>query len=212
MTVQIEPERQSVILDGVSWDYYSQTLKELGLSRSVRITFDEGRMEIVTTSNLHERIRGFIARFIATYALEADIPLVSDGSLTLRRATIQKGLEPDDCYYVNTPVPPASAEEFDLNLHPPPDLAIEVEVSIGVTPKRPIYAALGVAEIWRWDGRRIISLHLRPDGGYEEQQRSLAFPKLPLEVLSGFVRQAIDASPHEAVRAFRDWVREHVGG
>src|SRR5437868_2737506 len=106
MTIQIEPSRQSVIMYDVSWDYYTKTLEELGPSGSTRNTYDEGRMEIVTTSDEHERTKSLISRFIECYALEADIPIVPDGSVTLRKQLMKQGLEPDECYFVQTQPPP----------------------------------------------------------------------------------------------------------
>jgi len=207
MTIAIDCQTNSVVMDDVSWDYYSRTLEQFNPSRNVRITFDQGRMEIVTTSGLHERIKTVVARLIEIYSLEADVPAVGDGSFTLRREVLGKGLEPDECYYVQTPAPPALPGEFDLETYPPPDLAIEVEASVGSTPRQPIYAALGVREVWRFDGRQVVVLHLGPDGRYAERPASLAFPALPMDRFNEALRAALDASQHEAFRAFRDWVR-----
>jgi Uma2 family endonuclease len=207
LTVQTERAGQMIVLDDVSWDYYTHTLKELGPSRGVRVTFDDGRMEIVTTSNAHERAKVMISRLIGVYALEADVPVTGDGSLTLRSESLRRGLEPDDCYYVTTPAPPPSAAEFDLAVNPPPDLAIEVEVSKGAIPKQPIYASLNVREVWRYAGDQVIPLRLTGAGVYERTDRSLAFPNLPMDVFSRFVKMGLEQSQHEAVKAFRDWLR-----
>lgn len=102
MTIYTEKPGQWMMLQNVSWDYYSRTLAELGPTRNVRITYDRGRMEMATTSNLHERIKSLITALIRLYALEKDIPITSDGSLTLRLENLDRGLEPDDCYYIKT--------------------------------------------------------------------------------------------------------------
>jgi Uma2 family endonuclease len=211
MTIYTEKPGQWMILQNVTWDYYSHTLDELGPSRNVRVTFDRGRMEIVTTSNLHERVKSMISALIRLYALERDIPITGDGSLTLRLESSQKGLEPDDCYYVQTPPPPASEEEFDLSIYPPPDLAIEIEVSRGILPKQAIYAALKVPEVWRYSDGKIVSLRLDAAGEYQAAEGSLAFPDLPMDVLSGFVKVGMEREQHEALKGMREWVRKSPG-
>jgi Uma2 family endonuclease len=209
MPIQIEPELHSVVMD-VSWDYYTRTLEELGPSRGFRITFDQGRMEIVTTSNLHERIKTIIARLLEMYAVEADIPIVGDGTLTLRREALNRGLEPDECYYVQTPAPPASEGEFDLSIHPPPDLAIEVEISRGSISKMPIYGALKVREVWRYKLGRITPMHLGSSGEYQAAKNSLAFPNLDMSQFNKYLKQAVEEGVHEAIKALRKWVRQSI--
>jgi Uma2 family endonuclease len=211
MPIQIEPELHSVVMD-VSWDYYTRTLAELGPSRGFRITFDQGRMEIATTSNLHERIKTTIARLLEMYAIEADIRIIGDGTLTLRREALKRGLEPDECYYIQTPAPPATEGEFDLALHPPPDLAIEVEISQGTISKMPIYSALKVREIWCYRAGRIVSMRLSKSGEYEASKSSLAFPDLDIPQFNKFVKQAVEGDIHDAVKALRKWVQSGAKG
>src|SRR5438093_2961883 len=100
MIVSIHPEQRSMLMQDVSWDYYSRTLEELGPSRGTRITFDQGLMEIRKTSPRHQRIKASIARLLEMYAFAADIAIDGFGSLTLRCQALQIGLEPDVCYCI----------------------------------------------------------------------------------------------------------------
>lgn len=209
MTVLIEPKRQAVIMDEVSWDYYSQTLAVLGPSRGKRITYDRGRMEIVTTSNEHERAKQAIHGLIEQYCIETRTQFRPEGSLTLRRQLLARGLEPDNCYYIQTPAPPTSSGEFDLDSYPPPDLAVEVEVSTGSIAKLPIYGALGVREVWRYAGDQVSVWILMANGQYQERADSVAFPRLSIADLNRFMRQAMEGSYVDALLAFRDWVHAH---
>jgi Uma2 family endonuclease len=207
MTVQIQPEERSVLMQDVTWDYYTHTLDELGPTRGFRVIYHEGRMEIVTTSPKHERIRKNIARLLETYALEADIPITSLGMLTLRRKKLRVGLEPDECYYIQTPPPPPIEGEVDLMVYGSPDLAIEVEISKGVIPKMPIYQALKVAEIWRYSTTGVAPLVRSAGGDYKTSKKSISFPKLDMAQFSAFVAQALGETEHKAVKALQTWVR-----
>ncbi len=194
---------------GVSWEEYEQLGEDLMRRGShARVTFDDGELEIVGTGNKHEGMKTIIARMLETYALEADISITGFGSMTLQRKRLKKGLDPDECYYVQTPKPAGANDPgiFNLNKNPPPDLAIEVEISRGSIPKQPIYSALGVKELWRWTGERIAIFQL-VGKEYQAREKSLAFPKLEMSQFNRFVTMAVDESHHVAARALRDWVR-----
>jgi Uma2 family endonuclease len=210
MTTMVEESAAvgSFLLEGVSWKYYDQTLRELERAgRRLRVTYDDGRMEFMTLGDLHERAKSTIRRLIELYALERDIDILAMGSITCRRKSLKKGLEPDEAYYVNAPHPPVSEGELDLNQYQPPDLAVEVDISRSSIKRQPIYAALGVAEVWRYDGRALRVLRRDKKGKYVVSERSLAFRDLPMDVLNRHLKMSLGEGQAEAIKAFRDWVR-----
>lgn len=208
MTVDPAPG-QSIVLEDVSWDDYTRILYETeAAGLHTRITYDDGRMELMTTGDLHELVKSTMGRLLEVYALEMDIAIIPKGSLTCRRKALRKGLEPDECYYVNTQMPPVSRGELDLNRYPPPDFAIEVDISRSSIPREPIYAALGIREVWRYDGQRVIVLHRGDDGKYARATASIAFPMLPIEIFEHHLNMALGQGHAQAIRAFRDWARE----
>jgi len=202
-----QPENDpTFVLENVSWDFYERTVQEMEDSgRHVRITYEDGRMELMSPSDLHEEIKSLIGRLIELYAMERDVSITPLGSVTIKRRDLHKGLEPDECYYVSTPRPPRG--EFDLKRFPPPDLAVEVEISRGLMPKQPIYAALGVPEVWRFDGKRVNVLRRTAQGNYEAVEASAVFPKLPMKEFNRFIELALDDENHPTAKAFRDWLR-----
>jgi Uma2 family endonuclease len=206
MTVQIQTEQRSVLMQEVSWDYYSRTLEELGPTRGFRVIFDQGRMEILTTSPKHERIAKTITRLLEMYALESDIPITGLGRLTLRQKKLKVGLEPDDCYYIQTPPPPPIDAEIDLMVFGMPDLAVEVEVSKGIIPKMPMYQALKVAEIWRYSFGGVTPFHRIPSGDYRASKKSLAFPALDVARFNEFVVAGLE-NQHKALKALQTWLK-----
>jgi Uma2 family endonuclease len=205
MTIRVETESTYGIFHDVSWDYYTHTIDEFTGRKGVRIAYDEGTMEIMTTSDYHEFVKTVVARLIEAYSMTRKVRMSSRGQPTLRKALVRKGLEPDACFYVRTRPPRPRMGEMDLDQVPPPDLVLEVEISRGTLPKRPIYAALGVAELWRFDlsGQKVVPLHLQSDGSYSEREESLNFPGLPLGELNRFLRQALDAG--DEYDAIEDW-------
>lgn len=201
--MQAEPR---VTLRGVSWQLYQQMLAEVG-DGHVRLTYDSGSLEIMSPSSLHERVKTVLARVIEAYADELRIKLEGFGSTTFAREDLHKGLEPDECYYVQHASAVIGKEEFDWTIDPPPDLAIEVDISRPGVARQPIYGALGVPEIWKFDGRSVVSLHRTTSGDYVVGTASLAFPKLPLDEVNRFLQIGLASGQSAAAQAVREWLR-----
>lgn len=196
-----------VVLDNVSWDLYEHLLAEIG-ERPIHLTFDQGQLEIMTLSPLHERVKTMIGRLLEAYAETMDIEMEGLGSTTYRREDLQKGLEPDECYYIANAAAIIGKDELDLSVDPVPDLAIEIDISPPEVARQPIYAALGVPEIWRYDGSKIIYLLRSADGAkYNPSEKSAAFPDLPMDRLSEFIALGLTSGQAAAVRAMCQWLR-----
>jgi Uma2 family endonuclease len=182
---------QRVILSGVPWDVYV-ALRDAVDSPGVRMTYLEGELEIMSPLPEHEDAKKTIARLIEVYALERNVPLYGYGQTTFRAAAKARGLEPDECYCVGRKL-----QDF-------PDIALEVVLTHGGIQKLLVYAGLGVREVWFWEDDAL-HLHTLRGDRYEPIAASEALPGLDLEALARFARLS---DQHQAVVAFRDWLRE----
>jgi len=197
------------VFENVSWDYYTQTLLALDASgQHARVTYDRGRMEIMTVGRRHEIIKKAIGRLLETYAGELRIGIEGVGNVTCRRKDIERGLEADECYYVTSEYH-GNDDLLDLDNNPPPDLAVEVEVSRGIGTRRSIYAELGVPEVWRFDGVNVLVMSL-VDNRYEPVGRSRFFPALDLAEFSQFVVRAI-GNQRAVILEYGDLLRSRKG-
>ena len=198
---------QHIVLDDISWNFYEQTLAEIG-NRPIRVTYCDGRMEIMSPLPRHEHAKRLIGRMIEMLSFELGGPILSLSSTTYKREDLAKGLEPDECYYFQSASKLRHVDEVDLKIDPPPDLAIEIDITGRSIPRESIYAALGVPEHWRFDGVALHCLHLK-DGKYVKQPRSLAFPFLnPAELLQ-FITMDSPNDETPILRAFMAWVRKN---
>ncbi|XXZ13312.1 Uma2 family endonuclease [Sorangium sp. So ce315] len=178
------------MLQNVPWDTYVRLRDELD-TPGLRMTYCEGTLELMSPSIEHEATKTSIARLIEIFALERDVPLYGYGSTTFRREARARGLEPDECYCVG-----GTLKEF-------PDIAIEVVLTSGGLEKLPVYSGLGVREVWFWEGDAF-HLHALRGEEYETIATSELIPDLDLAALARFVRWP---DQHEAVKAFRSWLR-----
>jgi Uma2 family endonuclease len=198
---------QHFVLEGASWELYERLLKDIG-NRPIRVTYDRGRMEIMSPLPEHERPIAWIGRLIEALSLELEIPLASFGSTTFRRRDKAKGLEPDRCYYFKREAQMRGRKRLNMRKDPPPELVVEIDITSRSVPREPIYADLGVPEIWRYDGRRLQCLHLS-GGEYHVRKHSLAFPFLEPAQLQQFIDRFWDEEENSVLRAFLGWVRKN---
>ena len=180
MTTITEPlsarqKSTTILLKGIAWETYASLREELDRSRQhMYLTYDRGALEIMAPSPFHEKYKGLIGRFLGIISLELNIPIASFGSTTFKREDIERGLEPDECYYVQHEPLMGVKSEIDLIKDPPPDLAVEMDYSPHAIDRESIYAALGVAEIWQYDGERLAGLARGDDARYRPIESSIA--------------------------------------
>jgi len=202
-------DQQHLVLPNVSWAFYEQVLEELG-DRPTRVTYWHGSIEMMAPLAEHEMVKKAIARLIEALAVEANLSMLPYGSTTFRREDREGGLEPDECYYLKNAGRVRGMKKFDPEVHPPPDLAIEIDITRRSIPRQPIYADLGVPELWRHDGIRFSVLHLRRDGKYRAASKSVAFPFLPIGTFAKFIKRMLAEDQTTVVREFQAWVRTLV--
>jgi Uma2 family endonuclease len=196
-----------IVLSGISWDLYEQ-LRENTDNWHIRMAFDKGRLELKSPSEDHEAIKELIGELVKAFTEELGIARRSLGSTTWKRRELDKGLEPDACFYILNHQRIRQRRPIDLAIDPPPDLAVETEVSRSVVQRLRIYAALGVPEIWRWRKKGLTAYSLGTDGKYVEREYSLNLPMLRVKDLEPFVDFELAADETAWIRKFRAWVRE----
>jgi Uma2 family endonuclease len=197
------------LISDVSWDFYLRFCEEIG-ERPLRLSFNRGMLEIMITKAPHQFYKTMLAKLIETIILELGIPVRSGGSMTFQRHDLEKGFEPDESWWIAREAEVRGKEEFDFQRDPPPDLAVEVEISHSLVDRIGIFAAIGVKELWRMDARQLRFCALREDGTYEDCEASLAFPFLKPADLAPYLRLDDDTDETTRIRRFRDGLRERT--
>lgn len=202
------PSGSVLLLENVSPEGYERLLAELGDDSRVRLTYDNGRLEIMSPSDKHEYLKSLIGHLIGVLTEELDLKYISIGSTTLRREQTSQGTEPDDCFYITNAESVIGKSQIDLNVDPPPDLAIEIDISNRSQTKFPVYASLGVPEIWQYKDGHTLFYNLT-ENGYQEIPASDLFPFLTPDVVNELLNQEYIQDFNTLKRKFRSWVRKH---
>jgi Uma2 family endonuclease len=207
------PAEGRVLLRNVSWETYERLIDEREERSVPRFFYDRGELEIVSPSFEHDRISRIVALLVELVAAEIGLDLESAGSTTFKSGAFKQGFEPDECFYFSGNAEGVRGKKnIDLDAgDPPPDLVVEVDLTNPSLSKLPIYAHLGVAEVWRLPGGKPEILVPASSGaGYEASERSRALPLLTNDALSRLVEEGLTTRRPDWARQVREWARREM--
>lgn len=202
------PAGATLRLPSVSWEEYEVLLYDLAEWPGMRVTYDDGNVEIMSPSSEHEGYKDFTYGLARVISEESGITLETRGSATFRQKRMAKGVEPDTCFYVQNAAQIIGKRTINLDIDPPPDVVVEIDTTNESLSKFKIYAAFGVPEIWRYDGQQA-RIYQLADQAYAEVTASLAFRALTALALTDFIAQSKTQGQTAALAAFRQWWRSH---
>lgn len=197
-----------VILRDISWNLYQRLIDELGDAPGTRVTYDGGLLQIMVVSLAHDNPNRLLASIVEKVADEMGVDFSPNGSTTLQRPDLLKGFEPDSCFYFKHAELMRGRDNIDLVVDPAPELVIEVDVTSQSLNRFPIFAAVGVAEVWRHAAGVVSMFELR-DGQYQRIPRSLALPILTPEAVTHFLGLARRIPRPVWVRELSAWIKQH---
>jgi Uma2 family endonuclease len=203
----VATRRRPALLYDIDWKTYTRLLRAFEGRRRFRLTYDRGTLEIMSPLWEHEKPAYILGRFIDVLTEELDLPCQPGRSVTLRRKSKSRGLEPDNCYWIASAPKLAGKTKLDLRTDPAPDLAIEVDVTSSSMDRLSIYAALGVAEVWRLTPSGL-AFHVLDKGSYQIRTNSVSFPRLASSDLGTLLAQLKEADATALAKRFRQWVRK----
>jgi len=175
-------------------------------SHAAQFAYDQGMLEIMAPSHEHESLKHVIAMLVEVMAEEMEMDIHGGGSTTFRREDLAKGFEPDECFYIQHAERVRGKKQIDLAQDPPPDLIIEIDITGPSLNKFPIFAALGIPEVWRHDGARVAIFTL-VDNDYVERAESVVLPKVTSAILTEFIDASSQLQRPAWLRRVRGWVR-----
>jgi Uma2 family endonuclease len=203
------PAEQRVVLHNIGWNTYELLLADHENNSAPRFTYDRGELEIMRPNPEHERINRTIDLFVEVVAEELGLDTENLGSTTFRREDLKRGFEPDTCFYVQNEDQVRGKDHIDLAVDPPPDLVIEIDITGPSFSKLPIYAQIGVPEVWRYDGERMTILILE-GSDYAETTESIVLPPVTNGVLTDFVEKSKTTRRTVWLQRVRNWAQKRI--
>lgn len=202
-------QTQHILLEGVTWATYQALLKELGDHRASMLAYDRGVLEIIVPSDLHEFINRILEAIVRALTEELNMRLRGYGSTTLEREDLARGVEPDSCFYIQN-VDRILGKKLDIQTDPPPDLAVEVDITSSSRRRLNIYLQLQIPEVWRYTEQQGITIYQLQNGEYVECEFSPTFPIISGAVLVQFLQLAETEDDNSLIRALRQWLRTQL--
>ncbi|MBW4561553.1 MAG: Uma2 family endonuclease [Mojavia pulchra JT2-VF2] len=204
----IVPVGHQLLIKDISWSTYKNILAELGESRSSRISYSQGILEIMAPLPEHEVAKVIIGDLVKALLEELDIEFWSLGSTTFDKEKMDAGVEPDDCFYIQNEAAVRGKDRIDLTVDPPPDLAIEIDITSRTRFNN--YEVLGVPELWRWNGTKL-EINMMINGKYVASTTSAIFPNLPIaQAIPEYLMRSKTDGRNAAMKAFRACVRGQI--
>ncbi|MCU0544774.1 MAG: Uma2 family endonuclease [Oscillatoriaceae cyanobacterium Prado104] len=199
--IQLNPGSLMTVRD-VTWEQFEAILEEREAAGvRTRIAYIQGTLEIMSPLPIHERPHRIIG-YIVTTLLDAQGRDWEDfGSTTFKKKAKAAGLEPDTCFYIQNAEKVRDRKRIDMSVDPPPDLAIEADVTS--LTYLDIYEALEVPEVWIYTEEKF-TINILTDGKYVESSTSPTFPDLPiLELIPQLVDRAFAEGSSKMLRELR---------
>jgi Uma2 family endonuclease len=204
----IVPVGHQLLIKGISWPEYKNILAELGENRSSRISYSQGVLEIMAPLPEHEVGKKIIGNLVEILLEELDIEFWSLGSTTFDEEKMDAGVEPDDCFYIENEAAVRGKDRIDLTVDPPPDLAIEIDITSRTRFNN--YQVLGFPELWRWNGKKL-EINILVNGKYIESNNSRIFPNLPIvQVIPEYLKRCKTDGRNATMKAFRAWLTKNI--
>src|SRR5436309_394853 len=204
--IEQHPVDGKLVLHNVSWAEYEALMDQLVDPAGLRIAYDDGTLQIMTTSAEHERYARLFEKLCTIISLRRRINIISVGSATMRKRKERKGNEPDSSFYVQSAPLIGNRVDIDFEIDPPPDIAVEIDLHRNSISKFGIYAALGVGEVWRYDGEAL-KIDLLEGQNYVPTTQSRALPVLTDEILTNFLRRMRE-DEFQALIEFDEWIQK----
>lgn len=204
MAVAENVQERRMVLYNVGWDTYERLLRDHANVSAPRFTYDRGVLEIMSPLPERERLNRAIQLLLPVVAEETGAALYSLGSTTFNRDDLQRGFEPDSCFYLQNVSRARDKDRIDLYVDPPPDLVVEIDITHPSLDELSIYAQIGVPEVWRYDGERLEILIL---GGerYAESEHSRALPSVSAAALRALLPASKGLDDIAWIRRVRTW-------
>jgi Uma2 family endonuclease len=203
------PSESSVTFRNVAWEDYADLIEQVGEAGHLRISYEAGTLTAMTLSPEHENYARLIEKLIGLLSVRLRLNIRSFGSATIRKEKLQKGLEPDACFYIQTADLIGNRLLLDFEKDPLPDVAVEIDIHHDTTEKLRIYTVLGVQEVWRFDGKSI-TIHVLDETSYQRSGTSHALPMLTDAVLSEALNRLSSEGELAALLAFDKWLQAQM--
>ena len=203
-------QTQYIVLESVTWETYQALLKDLGDHRASRLAYDQEILEIVMPSELHEIINRLLALLVTTLTDELNMKIKNYGSTTLDREDLARGVEPDSCFYIKQVDNILGRRKLNIKTDPPPDLAIEVNITSSSRRRFSIYLELKIPEVWHYTKQRGVLIYQLKGSEYIECEFSPTFTMVSGAILMQFLQMAETEDDNGVIRALRQWLRNQI--
>lgn len=209
IALAIETRKHAVFYD-VGWEAYEEILDAYPERRNPKLFYDRGVLEIMPKSSEHEIPIFSLFSLIEQFAEQLKLDSLCIGQATLNREDLLRGFEPDCSFYFQEKAEQMRGKDrIDLLFDAPPDLIVEIDITHSSLDKFALFAAVGIAEIWIFEEKRLKILRLEQKQ-YVEREMSLVFPNVSSEILTRFIEDSQKMKSYEWRASVQIWIKKNL--
>jgi len=160
-----------------TWQDYCQLRDSRGDGSIPRLKYHAGEILLMSPSPRHGREAHLIARIVEIILESQDRNYEAFTPITIELPEVG-GIEPDYCFYIDNWQAVVGKDRIDWQLDPPPDLAIEIDVTSYTSELD--FLPYNVPEVWLFKSDRL-TIYQLVDGRYEVSENSRYFPNLSIQ-------------------------------
>jgi Uma2 family endonuclease len=198
---------ERVILHGISWETYERILSEHIEVSDRHFSYCDGDLEIMVLGYKHEKFKHLLSELVVEIARILELDYEGAASTTFRKESKKKGFEGDATFYFENAGIIRGKNEIDLTTDPSPELVVEIDITHGSMPKFPIFADLGIQEVWRFDAEKV-SFYRLEKNGYKEVQESICLPKVQNQTVTNLLYSASEMKRIEWIKLIYEAVKK----
>lgn len=198
---------ERVVLHGISWETYERILDEHEEVSNRHFAYNEGDLEIMVLGYEHEKIKARLSELVTEIARIFGIDYENAASTTFRKESKKKGFEGDATFYFRNAETLRRKTKIDLTKDPPPELVIEIDITHGSLSKFPIFADLGIEEVWRFDGENV-KFHRLQEKEYKEVMESICLKNVKSAAVTDLLFAASELKRIDWIKLIRETIKE----
>jgi Uma2 family endonuclease len=198
---------ERVILNGITWETYERILSEHIEVSNRHFSYCDGDLEIMVLGYKHEKFKHLLSELVVEIARILELDYEGAASTTFRKESKKKGFEGDATFYFENAEVIRGKNEIDLMIDPSPELVVEVDITHGSMPKFPIFADLGIKEVWRFDAEKV-SFYRLEKNSYNEVQESVCLPKVQSQTVTNLLYSASDMKRLDWIKLIHEAIKK----
>ena len=206
--IALKSLNKKIVVQNIDWNLFNRISTIYNDCDFLRLSFNDNFVEIDAANKYWEKPFALLSDLVKFTCEETKTDYIEVGQTVLRDINKAKSVQTLGGFYIQNKLRLKDLLKNDSTTVVSPDLVIEVDVTSPSLDKMPIYAALGVPEVWLYKGERVEFYQLFREN-YQKIENSIALPVLSSAAANQFLQKGLIQSSSVWIKSIREWANEN---